>query len=44
MEFIKADTLDDPSWAEPKLHIWCEEKLDWLDLPEGSTQLPRNPE
>jgi hypothetical protein len=44
MEFIKAGTLDDPSWAEPKVHIWCEEKLDWLSLPEGSTQLPRNPE
>ena len=43
MEFIKGGTLDDPSWAEPKVHIWCEEKLDWLQLPEGSTQVPRNP-
>ena len=44
IEFIKAGTLDDPSWAEPQVHIWCEEKLDWLNLPEGSTQVPRNPE
>ncbi len=43
LEFIKAGTLDDPNWAVPAVHIWCEEKLDWLDLPEGSTQLPRNP-
>ncbi len=44
MEFIKAGSLDDPSWAEPQVHIWCEEKLDWLNLPEGSTQVPQNPE
>ncbi len=43
MEFIKAGTLDDPNWAVPAVHIWCEQKLDWMTLPEGSTQLPRNP-
>ena len=44
LETIKAGTLDDPSWAEPHLHIWCSEKIDWLELPEGAAQLPRNPE
>ncbi len=44
VEFIKAGTLDDPEWAEPQLHIWCSEKIGWLALPEGSAQVPRNPE
>jgi hypothetical protein len=43
LEFIKAGTLDDPNWAVPALHIWCEEKIDWLELPEGAKQVPRNP-
>lgn len=44
LEFIKAGTLDDASWAVPKAHIWCEEKLDWLALPKGAASFPRNPE
>ena len=43
MEFIKAGTLDDPNWAIPAAHIWCEEKLEWLQLPEGAEETPRNP-
>jgi len=43
LEFIKAGTLDHPDAFAPAVHIWCEEKVSWLDLPEGSTQLPRNP-
>lgn len=43
LEFIKAGTLDDAEWAEPHTHIWCEEKLSWIALPEGDAQLPRNP-
>jgi hypothetical protein len=41
--FIKAGTLDDPSWVAPNLHIWCAEKLPWVDIPEGVTQAPANP-
>ena len=44
LEFIKAGTLDDPNWVVPAVHIWCEEKLDWITLPEGSTQVARNPD
>jgi len=36
--FIKAGTLDDPTWVAPNLHIWCAEKLPWVDIPEGVTQ------
>src|SRR6476660_2289948 len=41
--FIKAGTLDDPTWVAPNLHIWCAEKLPWVDIPEGVTQAPANP-
>lgn len=43
LEFIKAGTLDDPQGHVPALHIWCEEKLGWLELPQGASQVPRNP-
>jgi hypothetical protein len=33
----------DPSWVAPNLHIWCAEKLPWVDIPEGVTQAPANP-
>ena len=41
--FIKAGTLDDPSWLAPNLHIWCAEKLPWVGIPEGATEAPANP-
>lgn len=43
LEFVKAGTLDDPNWAKPEVLIWCEEKLDWLDLPGEAKQVARNP-
>ena len=43
LEFIKAGTLDDAGWAVPKAAIWCEEKLEWLAVPEGAAEFPRNP-
>ena len=41
--FIKAGTLDDPSWVAPMLHIWCAEKLPWVDIPEGVKAGAREP-
>ena len=41
--FIKAGTLDDPSWLAPNMHIWCAEKLPWVGIPEGATRHPPNP-
>lgn len=43
MIFIKAGTLDDPSWVKPDAHIWCDEKLPWVAIEEGAAQMPRNP-
>ena len=41
--FIKAGTLDDPSWVEPGAHIWCAEKQPWVNIEEGAAQFPGNP-
>ena len=43
LAFIKAGTLDDPSWVDPKVHIWCSEKLGWTEIPDGATQAEKNP-
>ena len=43
VEFIKAGTLDDGEWAEPVLHIWMDEKLGWVHVPEGAQTAPKNP-
>jgi len=41
LAFIKAGTLDDATWLTPTVHIWCAEKLPWVQIPEGATQVPR---
>ena len=43
LTFIKAGTLDDPSWVRPGVHIWCSEKQPWVLLEQGVSQMPRNP-
>lgn len=30
---IKAGTLDDPSWLQPALHVWCKSAQPWVALP-----------
>ena len=41
--FIKAGTLDDPSWLEPNTHIWTAEKMPCAEIPAGATQFQANP-
>jgi hypothetical protein len=41
--FVKAGSLDEPSWIEPKLHIWCDSAQPWDKLPEGATCIGKNP-
>lgn len=42
--FLKAGTLDDPSWVKPSAHIWCSEKQPWVSIEEDAASFPRNPE
>ncbi len=43
LTFIKAGTLDDPSWVKPGVHMWCSDKQPWVVIEEGVAQTPRNP-
>ena len=43
MTFIKGASLDDPSWIQPTVHIWCDSAQPWDKIPEGATCVPRNP-
>ena len=42
LAFIKAGTLNDTSWLDPQMHVWCESAQPWLSL-DGlpGTKLPR---
>lgn len=41
--FIKAGTLEDRSWLEPTLHIWCDTAQPWVKIPGDVDKTPRNP-
>jgi hypothetical protein len=41
--FIKAGTLDDTSWLDPKMHIYCDSKLQWSPIPDGSQKFATMP-
>ncbi len=41
--FLKAGTLDDPSWLRPNAHIWCAEKQPWVPIEACAAQFPGNP-
>jgi hypothetical protein len=40
---IKAGTLDDPSWLNPQLHVWCASAQPWVGIPHDVAQFPGNP-
>ncbi|AUH34211.1 GFA family protein [Paracoccus tegillarcae] len=44
IEMIKGGTLDNPEPFAPVAHIWCEQKLSWVSVPEGAPTFPRNPQ
>ena len=41
--FIKAGTLDDPSWVTPQIHIWTESAMPCTAIPEGIPAFGKNP-
>lgn len=43
MVFIKAGTLDESGWLQPDTHIWCDEKLPYVQIPAEAKQFPRGP-
>ncbi|MBL8481630.1 MAG: GFA family protein [Rhodocyclaceae bacterium] len=43
LDWIKAGTLDDTSWLQPQVHIWCDSAQPWVHMDESVARVPRNP-
>src|SRR5262245_27548231 len=43
LAFIKAGTLDDTSWINPTLEIWCESAQSWVEHDKSRQLVDRNP-
>jgi hypothetical protein len=41
LTFISAGTLDDTSWLDPKVHVYCDSKEQWTIIPEGSQKFAK---
>ena len=41
--FIKAGTLDDTTWLDPKVHVYCDSAERWTHIPEGSQKFAKAP-
>jgi hypothetical protein len=42
VSFIKAGTLDDKSWLEPTMHLWCDTAQPWVDIDDAVVKVPRD--
>lgn len=43
VDWLKAGTLDDATWVQPQLSIWCESAQPWVQLPESMPSFPQSP-
>ncbi len=43
LDWIKAGTLDDPSWLQPQMNIWCSTAQPWVDIDEVIPRFEKNP-
>lgn len=43
MKFVKAGSLDDASWMNPQMVLWCDSAQPWVSLPEGLDRHATNP-
>ena len=43
LSFIKAGTLDDPSWVKPTVDMWCGSAQPWVPLAEGTQKFDKSP-
>ncbi|MFM8480105.1 MAG: GFA family protein [Gammaproteobacteria bacterium] len=43
MDWLKAGTLDDTSWIQPQVNVWCESAQPWVQLDDALPCVPRNP-
>lgn len=43
LTFIKAGTLDDTSWLDPKMNIYCDSAQKWVRIPDDGQNFPEMP-
>lgn len=43
LDWVKAGTLDDTSWLQPQLNIWCDHAQPWVVMNDGLPRIPKNP-
>ncbi|HEV2362815.1 MAG TPA: GFA family protein [Caulobacteraceae bacterium] len=43
LTFIKAGTLDDTDWLDPKMHVYCASAQRWTSIPEASQKFAKMP-
>ena len=43
LTFIKAGSLDDTSWLDPKMHVYCDSKQQWTPIPADSQTFAKMP-
>lgn len=43
LDWLKAGTLDDISWIQPQVSIWCASGQPWVTLPDGMAKFPQSP-
>jgi hypothetical protein len=43
LTFIKAGTLDDTSWLDSKVHVYCDSAQSWTSIPESSQKFAKMP-
>ena len=41
LTIVHAGTLDDTSWLDPKVHVYCDSKEKWTPIPEGSQKFAK---
>ena len=43
IDWLKAGTLDDTSWLQPQVNIWCDSAQSWVQMSDAIPRIPRNP-
>jgi hypothetical protein len=43
LALIKAGTLEDTSWLDPTVEIWCETAQPWVEIDQSRRLVQRNP-
>ncbi len=43
LEWVKAGTLDDMSWLQPQMNIWCDTAQPWVDIDDSLPKFEKNP-